>query len=87
MSYASVLVLERRESMGEVILKLDCELVYEPGQGIEVHLRHGGSLSRDVMQHLTLAGREVSLALQYLAKLEEEQPQEKVREKIEIEEA
>ena len=58
--------------MGEVILKLDCELVYEPGQGIEVHLRHGGSLSREVTQHLAQAGRELSLALQHLAKMETE---------------
>jgi len=36
--------------MGEVIFRLDCEMVYEPGEGIEVHLRHGGSLSRDVAQ-------------------------------------
>ena len=62
--------------------------MYEPGEGIEVHLRHGGSLSRDVMQHLTRAGKEVSLALQHLAELEAEgsQKQEKVRTKIEIEE-
>jgi len=73
--------------MGEVIFKLDCELVYEPGEGIEVHLRHGGSLSREVMQHLTRAGKEVSYALQHLAKLEPEQTSEKVRTKIEIEEA
>ena len=31
---------------GEVIFSLDWELVYEPGEGIEVHLRHGRSLSR-----------------------------------------
>ena len=72
--------------MGEVIFRFDWELVYEPGEGIEVHLRHGGSLSRDVMQHLARAGREVSLALQHLAKLEPEQAPEKVRTKIEIEE-
>ena len=73
--------------MGEVILRLDCELVYEPGEGIEVHLRHGGSLSREVMQHLTQAGKEVSLALQHLAKPESERVPEKVITKIEIEEA
>ena len=73
--------------MGDVIFRLDCELVYEPGQGIEVHLRPGGSLSREVMQHLALAGKEVSLVLQHLAKLETEQAPEKVRTKIEIEEA
>jgi len=73
--------------MGEVIFKLDCELVYEPGEGIEVHLKHGGVLSREVMQHLALAGRELSLALQHLAKLEAEPTPEKVRTKIEIEEA
>ena len=73
--------------MGEVIFKLDCELVYEPGKGIEVHLRHGGALSREVMRHLALAGRELSLALLHLAKLEGERTPEKVRKKIEIEEA
>ena len=73
--------------MGEVIFKLDCELVYEPGEGIEVHLKHGGALSREVMRHLALAGRELSLALQHLAKLEREQTPEKIRTKIEVEEA
>ena len=73
--------------MGEVIFKLDCELVYEPREGIEVHLKHGGALSREVMQHLALAGRELSLALQHLAKLEGERTPEKVRTKIEVEEA
>ena len=73
--------------MGEVIFRLDCELVYEPGEGIEVHLRHGGSLSREVMQHLARARKEVSLALQHLAKPESERAPEKVRTKIKIEEA
>ena len=73
--------------MGEVIFRFDCEVVYEPGEGIEFHLRHGGSPSRDVMQHLTRAGKEVSYALQHLAKLEPERAPEKVRTKIEIEEA
>jgi len=73
--------------VGEVIFRFDCEVAYDAEKGIEIRLRHGGSLSRDFMQHLTLAGREVSLALQHLAKLEEERPQEKVRTKIEIEEA
>ena len=73
--------------MGEVILKLDCELGYEPGEGIEIHLKHGGTLSREGMRHLTLAGREFSLALQHLAKLEGAQTPEKVRTKIDVEEA
>ena len=73
--------------MGEVILKLDCELVYEPDEGIEVHLKHGGVLSREVMQHLVVAGKELSLAFKHLAKLDGEQAPEKVRTKIEIEEA
>ena len=73
--------------MGEVIFRLDCELVYEPGEGIELRSRHGGSLPRDVRQHLTRAGREVSLALQHLTKPEAERAPEKVRTKIEIEEA
>ena len=73
--------------MGEIIFKFDCEVAYEPGKGIEVHLKHGGSLSHEMTQHLAQAGRELSLALQHLAKLEGERPQEKVRTKIEIEEA
>jgi len=73
--------------VGEVIFRLDCEVVYKPGEGIEVHLRQGGSLSHDVIQHLTRAGKEVSLALQHLAKPESERAPEKVRTKIEIEEA
>jgi hypothetical protein len=73
--------------MGEVIFRFDCEVVYEPGDGIEVHLRHGGTLSREAMQHLARAGKDVSLALQHLAKPESERPKEKVRTKIEIEEA
>ena len=72
--------------MGEVIFRFDCELVYEPGKGIEVHLKHGGSLSREVTQHIAQAGKEVSLALQHLAKLEGEGVPGKVRTKIEIEE-
>ena len=71
--------------MGDVVLRLDLELVYEPGEGIEVHLKHGGALSREVMQHLTRAGREVSLVLQHIARPESEQSPEKVRTKIEIE--
>ena len=86
LSYAKVLVLERSENMREVILKLDCELVYKPEQWIEIRLKHGGSLSREVIQHLVQAGREVSLALQHLTKLKAERPSEKVRTKIEIEE-
>ena len=58
--------------MGDVIFRLDWELMYEPRQGIEVHLRHGGSLSREVAKHLAQAGRELSLALQHLAKMETE---------------
>ena len=73
--------------MGKVIFKLDCDLVYEPEGGIEIRLRHGGSLPREVMQHLTRAGREVSLALEQLAKPASEGAKEKVRTKIEIEEA
>ena len=75
--------------MGEVIFRLDWELVYEPGQAIEVHLRHGGTLSPEVMQHLTRAGREVSLALRSLAAVGTERlpKEEKVRTKIKIEEA
>jgi len=73
--------------MGDVVLKLNCELVYEPGQGIEVHLRHGGSLSGEVTQHLVQAGKELSLALQHLTTVETESMPQKVRTKIEVEEA
>ena len=72
--------------MGEVILRLNLELEYEPGQGVEIRLRHGGSLSREVGQHLARAGKEMSLALQHLAGQTERVP-ERVRTKIEIEEA
>jgi len=72
--------------MGEVILRLNLELEYEPGQGVEIRLRHGGSLSREVGQHLARAGKEVSPVLQHLARQTERAP-EKVRTKIEIEEA
>jgi len=72
--------------MGEIIFKFDCEVSYEPGKGIEVRLKHGGSLSREVTQHLVEAGRELSLALQHLAKVKAERPKEKVRTKIKIEE-
>ncbi|RLC60984.1 MAG: hypothetical protein DRI01_09245 [Chloroflexi bacterium] len=72
--------------MGEVILRLNLELEYEPGQGLEIHLRHGGSLTHEVGQHLARAGKEMSLALQHLAQQPERAP-EKVRTKIEIEEA
>jgi len=70
--------------MGEILLKLDCELTYEPESGLELHLKHGGSLSRDLTHHLNLAARELSLALQLFDK--PRQP-EKVRTKIEVEEA
>ena len=73
--------------MGEIIFKFDCEVAYEPGKGIEFRLKHGGALSREVTQHLAQAGRELSLALQHLAKIETERAPEKVRTKIEIEEA
>ena len=71
--------------MGEIIFKLDCEVAYEPGKGLEVRLKHGGALSREVTQHLAQAGKELSLVLQHLAKMETERPQEKVRTRIEIE--
>ena len=73
--------------MGEIIFKFDCEVTYEPEKGIEVRLKDGGSLSREMTQHLVQAGRELLLALQHLTKMEAERPQEKVRTKIEIDEA
>jgi hypothetical protein len=73
--------------MGEVILKLDVEWSYEPGRGIELRMKHGGSLSAEVAQHLGRAGKELSLALQHLAKVETESAPQKVRTKIEVEEA
>ncbi len=66
--------------MGEVILKFDCELVYEPEQGIEIHLRQGGSISNEVMEHFTKAAREL-LQIRYCDKPE---PLDKIRTKIEI---
>lgn len=72
--------------MGEILLKLDCELVYEPRQGVEVYFRHGGSLSDEVTQHLVQAGKELSLALRHLTKMETESMPQKVRTKIEVEE-
>ncbi len=77
---ANKLVLEWSENMGEVVLKLDCELVYEPEQGIEIHLRHGGSISNEVIEHLTKAAREL-LQIRYSNKPE---PTDKIRTKIEI---
>lgn len=32
--------------MGEVIFGLNVEIVYEPGKGLEVCLKHRGSLSK-----------------------------------------
>ena len=73
--------------MGEVLLKLNCEVVYEAGEGIEIHLQHEGTLSHDVTRHLAEAGREILLGLQHLAGLGAEPAPEKVRTKIEIVEA
>lgn len=66
--------------MGDVILKLDCEIVYDPEQGIEVHLKYGGNHSSEVMEHLTKAAREF-LQIKYSDKSE---PTDKIRTKIEI---
>ena len=73
--------------MGDTILKLDCEVVYDAEKGIEIRLRHEGDLSREVVKHLTRAGDEVLLALEQLASTPTERPQEKIRAKIKIEEA
>lgn len=73
--------------MGDNILKIDCEVTYDAKKGIEIRLRHGGSLSGEFTQHLARAGKELSLALQHLAKTETESAPQKVRTKIEIEEA
>ena len=75
--------------MGQVILGLNQEMVYEPGKGIEVRLKHRGSLPDAVTHHLNRAGKELSLALQYLARPEDKSQQKpaKVRKKIEVEEA
>ena len=72
--------------MGDVILKLNCEVVYEAGEGVEVRFEHGGSLSRDVTRHLAEAGKELSLGLRHLAGLGMEPAPEKVRTRINIEE-
>ena len=70
--------------MAEFILKIDCRLVYEPGKSIEIHLKPEGSLPQEVFRPLSQAGKEISLALQYLSKIEQERSQ-KVRTKIKIE--
>jgi len=72
--------------MDDSVLKFNCEVTYDTEKGIEIRLKHGGSLSRGVMEHLTRAGDEVLLALEQLAGTTTRQPQEKVRKKIEIEE-
>jgi len=73
--------------MGDNILKIDCEVTYDTEKGIEIHLRHGGNLSPKVMEHLTHAGDEVLLALGQIAGTATRRSQEKVRTKIDIEEA
>ncbi len=73
--------------MSNSILKLDCAVTYDTEKGIEIHLRHGGNLSRGFIEHLTRAGDEVLLAFEQLAGTTTKQPQEKVRTKIEIAEA
>lgn len=73
--------------MGDSILKLDCEVTYDTEDGLEIHLRHGGSLARGVAKHLARAGDELLLALGQVAGTAMKQPQEKMRTKIEIEEA
>jgi len=73
--------------MGDSILKLDCEVTYDTEKGIEIRLRNSGNLSCGVMEHLTRAGDEVLLALEQLTGTAKGQPQEKIRTKIEIEEA
>ena len=73
--------------MGDSVLSINCEVTYDTEEGIEIRLRHSGSLSRGVIEHLTRAGDEVLLALEQLAGTATRQPHEKVRTKIEIEEA
>jgi len=74
--------------MGEVIFGLNVEIVYEPGKGLEVCLKHRGNLSKKARQHLAQAGKELSLALNYLTRLEEKgrTGTAKKRQKIEIKE-
>ena len=73
--------------MGDSVLSINCEVTYDTEEGIEIRLRHSGGLSQGVMEHLTRAGDEVLLALGQLAGTTKRRPQEKVRTKIEIEEA
>jgi len=73
--------------MGDSILKLNCEVTYDTEGGIEIRLRQGGSLPCGFTEHLARAGEEVLLALEQLAGTTRRQPQEKLRTKIEIEEA
>jgi len=76
------------EKFGGFILNIDCRLVYEPGKGLEIHLKPEGSLPQKMLRYLSYAGKEISLALQSLSKLESERSVlgERVRTKIEIEE-
>jgi hypothetical protein len=73
--------------MGDSILKLNCEVTCDTEGGIEIRFRHGGSLPRGFTEHLARAGEEVLLALEQLAGPGTGQTQEKVRTKIDIEEA
>jgi hypothetical protein len=75
--------------MGEVIFSFKVEIGYEPGQGIEVRLKHKGLVSEKVRRHLTRAGKELSLALSFLLPTEGqgEAGATKKRQKIEIKEA
>ena len=76
------------ENLDGSILNIECRLVYQPGKGIEIHLKPEGSLSQEVLRHLSQAGKEISLALENVAKPESERSKlgERVRTKIQIEE-
>ncbi|MDD8031476.1 MAG: hypothetical protein PHQ25_05695 [Acidobacteriota bacterium] len=75
--------------MGEVIFSFKVEIGFEPGQGVEVRLKHQGLISEKVRRHLTRAGKELSLALSILSTPEKQNKTgaTKRRQKIEIKEA
>lgn len=73
--------------MAKSNFKLDCEMTWDAGKGIEIRFKPGGDLAQGVMEHIICAGDELLLALGQLSGTAMRQPQEKVRTKIEIEEA
>ena len=76
------------ENLEKFNLSLHFRVVYEARKGLDIHLKPEGSVPQEILPHLSQAGKEISLALQNLAKLESERskPGERLRTKIEIQE-